>query len=117
MKNNWKKRIPLFILIGIAAVFAFSGIVMLLWNAILPAVIHVTAITFWQAMGILVLSKILFGGFRKRGGHWHGNPRRAMYMWMKWKDMTDEEKAKYKEAYQQYRCGGWHKAEFAEARM
>jgi|GEM_PF-414677 len=48
---------PPLILLGI------TWIVMALWNSLLPDIIGVRAITFWQAMGILVLSKILFGGF------------------------------------------------------
>jgi hypothetical protein len=36
---------------------------MSLWNCLLPEILGVKSITFWQAMGILILSKILFGGF------------------------------------------------------
>lgn len=104
MKRNWKRKAPLFILAIAAGIFAFSGVFMLLWNAILPGVIHVGAISYWQAMGILVLSKMLFSGFRGRrhfGGHW----RRQMYM--KWQNMTDEEREKFKQ-----QCYGrrWHSA-------
>ena len=108
MKPNWKRRRPLFILAIAAGVFAFTGIVMILWNAILPGVLHVTAISFWQAMGILALSKILFGGFRGRRhfGGWH----MKKHMYMKWQNMTDEEKEKMK---QQFNCYGrrWQSAE------
>ena len=53
--------------------FVFIGglAVMLLWNAILPAVLGVAALTYWQAIGILALSRLLFGGFH-RGGPWGG---------------------------------------------
>ncbi len=44
-----------------------SYVVMQLWNNILPEVIHVESVSFWQAMGILILCKILFG-FGKGGG-------------------------------------------------
>ena len=65
--NNNRKK---FILLpfGIAAILALiSYVVMLLWNNLLPDILHVTTINFWQAMGIFVLSKILFG-FGKGGG-------------------------------------------------
>jgi hypothetical protein len=90
MKKKWAKKIPAFIAIASLGVFVFSGAVMLLWNNILPAVFHVGAITFWQAMGILVLSKLLFGGFRgRRGiGAWNGRKR----MFGKWQNMSAEEK-------------------------
>jgi hypothetical protein len=66
MKRNWKNKIPLMILAGMAGVTAFTALVMVLWNAILPAVLHTSMITFWQAAGILLLSRILFGGFKGR---------------------------------------------------
>ena len=67
-KKFWLRR-AIFIPIAFAAgVFIFGSVVMYLWNAILPAVIGVHTITFWQAIGILVLSKILFGGFPHRQG-------------------------------------------------
>ena len=58
--------IIIMVLLGITV---FSGAVMLLWNNVLAAVVAVKLITFWQALGLLALSKILFGGFRG-GGHW-----------------------------------------------
>ncbi len=56
-----------FIALFIVAILVFGAVVMGLWNAILPAVLGVKAITFLQALGILALSKILFGGFGRRG--------------------------------------------------
>ncbi len=90
MKKIWMRKIPVIIGLVTLGVFVFSGVVMLLWNNILPAVLHVGMITFWQAMGILVLCKLLFGGMRgRRGmGGWH----RKKMMFGKWQEMTDEEK-------------------------
>jgi len=68
-KGFWIKR-AIFIPIAIAAgVFIFGSVVMLLWNAIIPAVFGLKVITFWEALGILILSKILFGGFGGGRGH------------------------------------------------
>jgi hypothetical protein len=51
---------------GIAAItlFVFIGgtAVQLLWNWLLPALFGVPEVTFWQALGVLALSRILFGG-------------------------------------------------------
>ena len=104
MKNKFRKKKLLFIPIFIAAVFLFAAIVMGLWNAILPAVIGVKAINLWQALGILVLSKILFGGFR---GGWRGRHNNGKWMEMKDKfaSMTPEEKEKFKAEWKN-RCGG-----------
>lgn len=52
--------IPLFY---IAFIILFGGCVMLLWNWLMPELFGLPTITFWQAAGILLLCKILFGGF------------------------------------------------------
>ena len=66
MKKYWMRKIPFVIAIAVAGIAVFSAIVMLLWNSILPSVLHVGTITFWQAAGLLLLAKLLFGGFRRR---------------------------------------------------
>ena len=77
-KRNWFVIAPL-ALIGITAVALLFGlIVMWLWNAILPPLLGVHMLTsFWQALGLLVLSRILFGGFFKGGSRHRGGP----FMW------------------------------------
>jgi Ca2+/H+ antiporter, TMEM165/GDT1 family len=106
MKRFWFKKGLMFITLFLAAIIVFGAIVMGLWNAILPAVIGVKAITFIQALGILVLSKILFGGFGRRGGwqrgrhdQWKNNMRE------KFASMTPQEKEKFKSEWKN-RCGG-----------
>ncbi len=88
----------------IAAILLFSLVVMSLWNAILPAVLGVKAITFIQASGILVLSKILFGGFR---GGWRGGRGQEWKQKMKekWETMTPEQRDQFKTEWKN-RCGG-----------
>lgn len=107
MKSRFSERkIAGFILIGIAAIALFSFIVMGLWNAILVPVVHVSAVTFWQAAGILLLSKILFSGFR--GGGRFGGRRHEWRQEMKekWQNMTPEEREKMKQEWRQ-RCNRW----------
>jgi hypothetical protein len=55
-------------------IFTWIGgeLVMLLWNWLLPTLFGWRQITFWQAIGLLALCRILFGGFRLGG---HGSPR------------------------------------------
>ena len=105
MKRFWFKRIFMFVIFFIAAVLLFGTIVMGLWNAILPAVIGVKTITFIQALGILLLSKILFGGFGRRGG-WHGGRHNAWRnkLQEKMANMTPEEREKFKAEWKS-RCG------------
>lgn len=61
--NRIAKGVLIFIAIA-AIFFLVVALVMTLWNCILPDVLGVKEISFWQAAGILVLSKILFGGFK-----------------------------------------------------
>ena len=102
--NNTKYRRKKFLFVGMFIIlfFAVSGLVMVLWNTILPEVIGVKDLNFWQAMGILVLSKILFGGFRKCGKD-KGNRFQGIEMMKRMKHMTPEEreifKTKLKERY------------------
>ena len=99
LTHNWKKRkfiFPLFIPI---IFLALAAIVMFLWNAILPDIIHTGVINYWQALGLLVLCRILFGGFGHHGGS-HGNYfSRSRAMKEKWMAMNDEEKQKFREEW------------------
>lgn len=104
MMNKRKCGPPKFVfaLIAIVAVLFFGAIVMWLWNAILPeAVNNINKITYWQAVGLLVLSKILFSGFRGPGGDRKFG--QAHKLREKYKNMTDEERQQFKDAWRQ-RC-------------
>ncbi len=104
MKKFWIKKAIMILVFGTIAIIVFGLVVMSLWNAILPAVLGVKAITFLQALGILLLSKILFGGF---GGKRWGGPGREWKQKMKqrFESMTPEEKEKFKTEWKN-RCGG-----------
>lgn len=89
-------KIALLVVAGIAAV---GGVVMLLWNWLLPELFPgVRTIGYWQALGVLLLSKILFG-FRGGRGHWHERRQR-------WESMTPEERAQMKDHFRS-RWGRW----------
>jgi hypothetical protein len=101
MRHHRIARIFRIVLFAALAVAAFSLVVMSLWNWLLPALFGVARITYWQAAGILVLSKILFGGFRGRGGpamFWRGR------MMERWAQMTPEEREKFRTGLRE-RCG------------
>ena len=97
MKHRFKQKRKFFFIVPIVILFGLSFIVMWLWNAILPEVIFVNSITYWQAMGILVLSKILFGGFSKCGNHKQAMQKRRFIN--KIKNMSPEERMKFKEEW------------------
>ncbi|MFZ5432185.1 MAG: hypothetical protein ACOZB3_00275 [Calditrichota bacterium] len=86
-----------------AFVLVFGLVVMWLWNAVMPQVFGVTTITYWQAVILLVLSKIFFHG-------WHSNHRERFHdctdlryrsslaKW--WTCLSDEEKARLRKSWE-----------------
>jgi hypothetical protein len=87
-----------------AGVLALAGyVVMELWNNLLPAILHVGAITFWQAVGLFILCKILFG-FGHGGGQWKRR-RFEEAIDLKYKSMTPEEKEQFKQKIGDRMCG------------
>jgi len=74
----------------LAAIAVLGIVVMLLWNAIVPGLfLGVRSLDYRQALGLLVLSRILFGGFRGRGGM----PGRR---WQRLENLTAEERARFR---------------------
>ena len=83
-----------------------GGVVMLLWNWLAPALFGLRELGFWQAIGLLALCRILFGGFGLGGGHRSGS-RRQMdgricervreRIDERWEQMTPEEREKFRQ--------------------
>ena len=68
-----------FVLFGVAGLIAFTFAVMWLWNWLVPELFSGPVVTYWQTLGLLVLSKILFSGIGS--GH-HGHPAHSHdYPW------------------------------------
>jgi hypothetical protein len=95
MRKHWMHKGLKFVLIAAVAIAVFSFVVMNLWNWLMPALFGRPLITFWQALGLLVLSRILLGGFHGRHGppHWYWR-RRIME---RWEQMTPEEREKFRQ--------------------
>jgi len=103
MRNNLKFRFT-GILIMLVTCAVFSAAVMLLWNALMPQIFALPVINYWQAAGLLILMRLLFGGiggglrghaaYRGAGGDArlfdHGNKLRE-----KWMNMSEEERKEF----------------------
>ena len=109
MRKKWIFIGPLAI-VGMLVFAAIGGeLVLHLWNWLLPPLFGFRQITFWQALGILLLSRILFGGFG-----WHGSRRSnvrsrvadrlADRMGDRWDAMTPEERERFRQRIRE-RCG------------
>ena len=69
---------------GFIVFIALGGVVVrLLWNWLLPELFGFPPITFWQALGLLALSRILFGGFGHHDRTSYGGRRREREWWRK----------------------------------
>jgi hypothetical protein len=106
-KKFWIKKVIGFTAMAAAFGSLLSYVVMRLWNGILTEVVHVSPISFLQAIGILILSKILFGGFHTRGGCGPRNHWKNM-MKEKLEHMSPEEREKMKEEWRN-KCRTWRR--------
>lgn len=124
--NNFKNKkfhpIKIIGIVGMVVIFVgiAGGVVMFLWNAIIPDVTGWKPLTYWQAVGLLVLFKILFGGLgrgskrnQRRRSRWKEmrkkwrtmNPEEKKQMKEKWINMDAEEKKAFKQKWKNY-CKG-----------
>lgn len=95
MKNKWIFRASKMLAVAAVAVFAIGYIVMLLWNALVPELFKGPAITYWQAMGLLVLSHILLRGWG-HGRHEWRHERLSHKLEQRFAAMTPEERENFK---------------------
>src|SRR6478735_3946888 len=92
------------IAMGFIVVFAFVLATMYLWNWLVPTLFAGPVISFWQASGILALSKILFSGFGKGGGHrGHWKSRMDSRWQEKWNSMAPDDQQRFKEKMMRFR--------------
>lgn len=92
--GNKRKHLYFIPLIIAAVILLLGWVVMHLWNAILPDLIHVNTISYEKAIGLLILCKILFGSWRPgppRGFRRGGPPWKSKLM-----DLSEEERAQFK---------------------
>ena len=115
MNRFWIRRGIRFLGFAILFVGLAGVVVMTLWNVLLPDILGVSSISFGQALGLLVLSRILFGSFGRGGwrggyGEWSGREfgpgRRAWKQKMaeRWQQLTPEQREQMKTQWRN-RCG------------
>ncbi|OLB28597.1 MAG: hypothetical protein DMG42_23640 [Acidobacteria bacterium] len=106
MRKRWIWLAPAAIAGIILFTFIGGELVMHLWNWLLPPLFGWRLITFWQALGLLLLCRILFGGWGGSGGgkgHMRHRMREGMAERMgermreRWEKMTPEEREKFRQ--------------------
>jgi len=88
MRRRWLLRAVSIVLLVALAIAVLGFGVMLLWNWLLPPLLGVHSVTFVQAVGILVLCRVLFGGFHGKGGHWRHH---------RWREVSPEDRARFRD--------------------
>ena len=110
MRRRWILRAAKIVFFVALAIAGMGFLLMILWNVLIPDIFNGPRITFVQALGLLLLSRILFMGFRpwswgqgygKRGEHWRKKFEEKLAA------MPAEEREKVKQAYAR-RCG-WYR--------
>ena len=99
MAVKWVGRVMMILVFVAIFMAGFGSAVLYLWNWLMPPLFGLHTITYWQALGLLGLSWLLFGGWRGRGmpGWGHSGSGR-------WGKMTPEEREKFREGMRA-RCG------------
>ena len=103
-------------IIGFAAfAFLFGAVVMWLWNWLMPVIFHLGVITYWQAVGLAILGRLLFGsmhhgnphhrGYRRFGPWRHRHPMGNGMKWNYYEQYWNEEGEKAFSAYVQRKSG------------
>jgi hypothetical protein len=109
-------RIALFAVLGVIGIslfaLVFGWLVMVLWNWLMPPIFGLGLIGFWQAFGLIILGKLLFGSIGMGRGHHgrrHGPPWRrpgegqgSDNPWEKWRNYGEFWREEGKEAYERF---------------
>jgi RNA polymerase sigma factor (sigma-70 family) len=102
MRKKWIFIVPAAIFGMLLFIFLGGTIVRQLWNWLLPPLFGFHTVTFWQAIGLLALCRILFGGFGFHRSSRSGMRRR---MAERWEQMTPEERERFRNGIRGRFCG------------
>ncbi len=99
-------KIVVMIIVGFFIMFGFVFGTMKLWNWLVPELFNGPFINFWQALGLLALSKIFLWSF---GGKCHCNHGQGSGAWKyywkdKWSKMNPEDREKFKQKLKDKWC-------------
>jgi hypothetical protein len=96
MKMGW--RIMMWACLFVAGFFLTGLAVQILWNWLVPTLFSGPVIQYYQALGLLILSRILFKGFFWNWGGGCGCGRGSHKAWReKWSNMSEEDREKFKQ--------------------
>lgn len=104
MSQKFRPRFGKFIVFGLVGFALLGALVMLLWNWLIPTLfVGAHSIEYVQALGLLALCKILFGGFRRPNHFGPGFGRHAGPI-ANMSSMSDEERERFQAGMKQWKC-------------
>jgi hypothetical protein len=92
------RRMVRFVIFVIIFVAVFGTAVLLLWNGLMPGLFGLPHVTFSQAVGLMALSWLLFGGWRGFGRP-AGGSRWRRRMLERWEQMTPDERERFRQGF------------------
>ncbi|MCX6952146.1 MAG: hypothetical protein NTV51_08260 [Verrucomicrobia bacterium] len=114
MKNHSFRKFRFLIPLAVLALIALvTFAVQSLWNGVLAEVVGVKTVTYWQALGLFVLAKLLFGGFPHRRGGRCGPKWKRRMMEERWESLTPEQREQMRDEMRK-RFGDWPRPPWCE---
>ncbi len=98
MGHRREIRVAKVLIIVVIVLAGFGSAVLYLWNWLMPAIFGLPSITYWQALGLMGLSWLLFGGLR---GFGHSHPRWRDH---EWRNMSPEERERFRTGMRRRWC-------------
>lgn len=115
-RSFWLKKAIKFVFV--AALFMTVAVfaTMSLWNWLMPLIFHLPALTFWQTLGLVVLSRVLTGGFGRGGrGGWARGRAWKRQMMQRMEAFSPAEREKFRQQMRSRCAGSWGRPAAAEA--
>jgi Spy/CpxP family protein refolding chaperone len=107
-RSFWLKNAFKFIFFAALFVAVATFATMSLWNWLMPLIFHLPMLTFWQALGLLVLSRILTGGFGRGGqGGWARGRAWKRQMQQRMEAFSPAEREKFRQQMRNRCAGSW----------
>ncbi|MCU0453366.1 MAG: hypothetical protein MUE68_06880 [Bacteroidetes bacterium] len=114
MKAWWLKKAAAVVAMTVVTILALGGVVMVLWNAVVPDVSGAPPLTYWQGVALLLLTQILLRGVGRWRAYQHPSSRDQWKHKFEEKlaSMAPEERERFKAEWdRRCGCGSEHKAE------
>jgi Spy/CpxP family protein refolding chaperone len=107
-RSFWLKNALKFVFFAALFVVAATFATLSLWNWLMPLIFHLPMLTFWQALGLLVLSRILTGGFGRGGqGGWARGRAWKRQMQQRMEAFSPDEREKFRQQMRSRCAGAW----------